>query len=107
MKIRSAFLELLHLDGRTEIKKEKIIYLVFFSKLTQTVTQLKYIVADCCSQTDTVTFVFSVLLHSTFTVQILYKLYSLQPNCTYSNYTEAAVTCSAAQQHTNCPADVF
>ena len=31
--------------------------------------------------------------------QIMYKLYSLQLNCTYSNYTEAAVTCSAAQQH--------
>ena len=35
-----------------------------------------------------------VLLNSTFTVQILY---SLQLNCTYSNYTEAAATCSAAQ----------
>ena len=31
--------------------------------------------------------------------KILYKLYSLQLNCTYSNYTEAAATCSAAQQH--------
>jgi len=31
-----------------------------------------------------------------FTVQILY---SLQLNCTYNNYTEAAATCSAAQQH--------
>ena len=31
----------------------------------------------------------------------------MQLNCTYSNYTEAAATCSAAQQHTNCPADVF
>ena len=41
----------------------------------------------------------SVLLYSTFTVQILYKLYSLQLNCTYSNYTQAAATCSAAQQH--------
>jgi len=63
--------------------------------------------------------------HSTFTVQtVVYKctvlkviiqkpplhvqlhnstphlLYSLQVNCTYSNYTEAAATCSAAQQHT-------
>jgi len=37
--------------------------------------------------------------HSTFTVQILYKLYSIQLNCTYSNYTEAAATCLAAQQH--------
>jgi hypothetical protein len=41
----------------------------------------------------------SVLRCSTFTVQILYNLYSLQLNCTYSNYTEAAATCSAAQQH--------
>ena len=37
--------------------------------------------------------------HSTFTVQILYKLYSLQLNCTSSNYKEAAATCSATQQH--------
>ena len=27
---------------------------------------------------------------------------SLQLNCTYSNYTDAAATCSAAQQHRNC-----
>ena len=47
---------------------------------------------------------FSVLLHGTFTVQILHVLYSVQLNCTYSNYTEAAATCSAAQQHRNCPA---
>jgi hypothetical protein len=40
---------------------------------------------------------FSVLVSSTFTVQILY---SLQLNCTYSNYTQAAAaTSSAAQQH--------
>jgi len=37
--------------------------------------------------------------HSTFTVQILYKLYILQLNCTNSNYIEAAATCSAAKQH--------
>jgi len=29
----------------------------------------------------------------------MYKLYSLQLNCTNRNYTEAAATCSAAQQH--------
>ena len=29
----------------------------------------------------------------------MYILYSLQLNCTDSNYTEAAATCSAAQQH--------
>jgi hypothetical protein len=86
-----------------------------------------YSVADCCLQRDKVPFVFSVLPnttfilesvnctynnytqaaatcsaaqhHSTFTVQILYKLYSLQLNCTYINYTQAAAaTFSAAQQ---------
>ena len=41
----------------------------------------------------------SVLLYSKFTVQIMYKLYSLQLNFTYSNYTETATKCSAAQQH--------
>ena len=55
--------------------------------------------ADCCSQRNKVIFMFSVLLHGTFTVQILHVLYSVQLNCTYSNYTEAAATCSAAQQH--------
>jgi len=57
--------------------------------------------------TNTVIVIFSVLLHSTFTVQILYKLYSVQLKRTYSNCTEAAATCSAAQQHTNYPAAVF
>ena len=37
--------------------------------------------------------------HSPFTVQILYKRYSLQLNCTYSNYTEAPAICSAAEQN--------
>ena len=34
-----------------------------------------------------------------YSTSILYKLYSVQLYCTYSNYTEAAATCSAAQQH--------
>jgi len=37
---------------------------------------------------------------------LLYKLYSQQLNCTYSNYTEAAATCSAAQEERNSPAVV-
>jgi len=41
----------------------------------------------------------SALVYSTLSVQILYKLYSLQLNCTYSNCAVAAATCSAAQQH--------
>ena len=39
-----------------------------------------------------------VQLHNS-TAPLLYKLYSLQLNCTYSNYTQTAATCSAAQQH--------
>ena len=38
----------------------------------------------------------SVLLYSILSVQVVY---SVQLNCAYSNYTEAAATCSAAQQH--------
>jgi len=45
--------------------------------------------------------------HSTFTVQILFKLYSPQMNCTYSNYTEAAAKFSAAQQHSTFTAQIL
>jgi hypothetical protein len=45
--------------------------------------------------------------HSTFTVQILYKLYSLQLNCTYSNHTQPAATRSATQHLSISPADAF
>ena len=45
--------------------------------------------------------------HSTFTVQILHKLYSVQMNCTYSNYTEAAATCSAAQQQSTLTVQIL
>ena len=38
----------------------------------------------------------SVLLYSILSVQIVY---SVQLNCTDSNYSQAAATCSAAQQH--------
>ena len=42
-------------------------------------------------------------IYCTNTVLILY---SLQLNCTYSNFTQVAAKCSAAQQHRNSPADV-
>ena len=83
------------------------ICVTFFVKLTQTFTQSMYITADCCLQRDRVIVMLNVLRYSTFTVQILYKPYSLQLNCTYSNYTEAAATCSAVQQEWNCQAAVF
>ena len=78
-----------------------------FLEIPETVTQSIYNAADCCSQRDRVTVMFSVLLYSVFTVQILYKLYSLQLNCTYSNYTEDAATCSAEQQFSISQADVL
>ena len=40
-----------------------------------------------------------LLNHSTFTVQILYNLCTLQLNGTYSNNIEVPATCSTAQQH--------
>ena len=44
-----------------------------------------YIAADCCLQTDTVSVMLSVLLYSILSVQIVY---SVQLNCTDSNYRE-------------------
>ena len=45
--------------------------------------------------------------HSTFTVQILYKLYNLLQKSTYLNYSAVAPTYSAAQQERKFEADVF
>ena len=66
-----------------------------------------YFAAECCSQTDTVTVMFKVYHHSIFTAQILYKLYSLQLNCTYNNYTEATARFSAAQQHSTFTVQLY
>jgi hypothetical protein len=57
-----------------------------------------YIATDCCLQRERerVTVMLSVLLYSILSVQIVY---SVQLNCTDSNYTEAAATCSAAQDY--------
>jgi hypothetical protein len=70
-------------------------------------TQCKCILLPTAAKRHTVPVMFSVWPHSTFTAQILYKLYSLQLNCTYSNHTEAVATCPVAQQQRNCPAVVF
>ena len=57
-------------DRRKWINELKVVFLVvFFPKLPQTVTQSMYIAADCWSQRDRVSVMFSVLLHSIFTVQ--------------------------------------
>ena len=42
---------------------------------------------------------FSALLYSIFSVQLLYKLYTKQMNLLKLNYTEAAPTYSAVLQH--------
>ena len=97
MKMRSAFIELLHEDGRTEINKgtKRHIFVDFLPKQLHNDCILLLIAAH----TDTVLVTFSVLLYNILNVQLVYGLYSLQLNCTYSNYTEAVATCSAAQKH--------
>jgi len=99
MKFRSAFLEILLLDGGTERKKEQKCHLLSFHSRNNPIRHKVNV--NCCRllPTKSVPVIFSVLLYSIFTVQILYKLYSLQLDSTYSNYTEAAATCLAEQQH--------
>ena len=99
MELSSAIFDLLHEERRREIHKgiKGYTFIAVFPELTQKVTQLMYIAADCCLQTDKVIVMLSMILQSKFNVQLLYKLYSVQLKCTYSNYTEAAATCSAAQ----------
>ena len=84
---------------RTDKNKQRNQKTHLCSFLSQRVTQWLYIAADCCSQRDTVFVRFSVLLYSILNVQLVYGRYNLHLNCTYNNYTEAAATCSAAQQH--------
>jgi len=95
--MRSAFIELLHEDGRTEKNKgtKRHIFVVFFPKQSHRDSILLLIAAH----TDTVLVMFCVLLYNMLNVQLVYGLYSLQLKCIYSNYTEDAATCSAAQQH--------
>jgi len=99
MKSRSPFFPLLHLDGRTKRKKEQKYQLLSFHSWTHANSRKVNVYRCRLLPTITVPIMFSTLLHSTFAVQILYTLYSVQLNCTYSNYTQAAATCSAAQQH--------
>ena len=102
------FLQLLHEEGRTQINKgtKRHDIVAFFPEIPKSHTVNVYCCRLLLTQSNEPV-MFSVLQHNTFTVQILYKLYSLYLNCTYSNYTEAAATCSAAQQHRNSQADVF
>jgi len=55
-----------------------------------------------CTRTVLIVVTQKLLLHVQLhnsTAHLLYKLYSLQMNCTYSSYTQAAATCSSAQPH--------
>ena len=58
-------------DGRTHTYASNIrrIFVALFQELPQTVPQWMYIAVDCCLHRDTVPVLFSVLTHSTFTVQ--------------------------------------
>jgi len=95
--MQSEFSQLLYKYGRTEINQatEKRIDIAFFPKLNQPVSKWMYIAADCRSQKTQ----WLSCSASYSTAHLLYKLYSLLLNCTYSNYTQAAATCSAVQQH--------
>jgi hypothetical protein len=88
-------------------KTQKTHFCSIFPEFNLTDTKWMYIVADCCSERDKVTVMLSILRYRIFSVQILYKLFSLQLNCTYSNYTQAAATCSAAQQHSTFTVQVL
>ena len=73
------------------------IFVALFPEIPQTETGLMYVVCVWCyKDRDRVTVTLDVLLYSILSVQIVY---SLQLNCTYSYYTKAAATSSAAQQH--------
>jgi hypothetical protein len=69
MKMRSAFIELLHEDRRTEINKGTKDAFFFFFFPNSTKQPHSQCILYCCSQKDTVPVMFSVLLYSTFTVQ--------------------------------------
>ena len=100
MKMRSAFLQLLRDEERKEINDDMKRHICSF--LSRHHPNSHKVNVYCCrlllNNRHSICDV-QLFPHSRFTVEILYKLYSLQLNCTYSNYTEAAVTCSAAQQH--------
>jgi hypothetical protein len=55
MELSSAILQLLHEERRTEIYKgpKRFMFIAVFPELTQPVTQLMYIAADCCSHRHT------------------------------------------------------
>ena len=79
----SAFLELLNEEGRTEGNEgtESHIFVTVFSELAQNRQRVIYIATDCCSQTQCLSRS-AAHQYSIFTVQILYKLFSLELNCT-------------------------
>ena len=84
----------MHMDGQTEryARNKRRIFVAVFPELIQTVTQWMFmaahIEANCLSHSP-----------SYRTAHLLYKLYSVQLNCTDSNYRIAAATCSAVQHH--------
>ena len=69
MKMRSAFIELLHEDGRTEINKrtKRHIFIAFFPIQSNSDCILLLIAAH----TDTVLVMLSVLLYSRLNVQLV------------------------------------
>ena len=84
--MHSAFLQLLHEDGQTEMYKGTESRV--FSFLSRTAANSDRVNVYCWClvlQRERVTVMFSVLLYSILSVQIVY---SVQLNCTDSNYRE-------------------
>ena len=104
--MHSGFLQLLHEDGRKCIKEAIHIFVALFPDLPQTVTEWMYIVG-VWGYWKTQWMLFWA---SYGTAHLAYKYWTnctVLIYCTYSNYTEAALTCSAGQQERNCQADIF
>ena len=97
--MQSEFSQLLYKYGRTEINQatEKRIDIAFFPKLNQPVSKWMYIAADCRSQKTQ----WLSCSASYSTAHLLYKLYSVQLNCTDSNYRVTYVECVTVQ-HIEC-----
>ena len=82
------------MDKNKKRNRKTFLLLSFPNSPTQ--SQSSCILLLIADYRETETVMLRVLLNSILSVQIVY---SVQLNCTDSNYTQAAATCSAAQQH--------
>ena len=81
-------------DGEKYIRNQKTRFLSDLPELIQPHSQCLWLLIQIHSDV-----MFSAFMYSTFSVQTLNKLYSVQLNCTCTIYTGALATCSPAQEH--------